>query len=205
MEENDGTNSTPKVETEYHANMDAIDGIPQHKRLVTKIGSTKKSLQKYEIYFLVPETDEESKARYGVPLSALIIKGVQGLSTGPDYPGVGFNFDVPAITTVYPKNADKPFVDYPLKVNAETGNITGHIEMQTLADGYKPGMRVAATGGQKVKAAKYDALNAGMAAMGVDEAKIAEIAKLPTEPERQLAFADLMAKAAKTLARKAKK
>ncbi len=197
MEENNGT-STPKVETEYHANMDAIDGIPQHKRLVTKIGSTKKSLQKYEIYFLVPETDEECKARYGIPLSALIIKGVQGMSTGPDYPGVGFNFDVPAVTTVDPKNADKPFVDYPLKVNAETGNITGHIEMQTLADGYKPGMRVAATGGQKVKAAKYDILDAGMTTMGITKAEITECG------DDKMALAGLMARKAKAFAKKAR-
>ncbi len=204
MEENNGT-STPKApETEYHAGSGESALIPNEKRLVTKIGSTKKSLQKYEIYFLVPETDEECQARYGIPLSALIIKGVQGLSTGPDYPGVGFDFKASAKVTADPKNTDKDFVDYPLKRNAE-GIIIGHSEMQTLADGYQPGQRVVGTGGQKVKAAKYDALNAGLVGMGVDEAAIAEIAELPTEPERQLAFADLMAKAAKTLAKKARK
>ncbi len=196
MTENNGT-STPKVETEYHAGSGDSALIPNDKRLVTKIGSTKKSLQKYEIYFLVPETDEECKARYGIPLSALIIKGVQGLSTGPDYPGVGFDFDAVPIETVDPKNADKSFVDYPLKKNEE-GAVVGHIEMQTLADGYQPGQRVAGTGGQKVKAAKYDALNAGMVAMGISEAEIAECAG------DQIALANLMARKAKAFAKKAR-
>ncbi len=200
MEEVNGT-ITPKVETEYHAGSGDSALIPNDKRLVTKIGSTKKSRQKYEIYFLVPETDEECKARYGIPLSALIIKGVQGLSTGPDYPGVGFNFDAAPVTTVDPKNADKPFVDYPLKENEE-GAIIGHIEMQTLADGYQPGQRVAASVAEKAeakaKAKKYDVLNGGMTAMGIGEAEIAECAG------DQIALANLMARKAKAFAKKAR-
>ena len=190
-------NGTPKVETQYHAGSGDSALIPNDKRLVTKIGSTKKSLQKYEIYFLVPETDEECQARYGIPLSALIIKGVQGLSTGPNYPEVGFDFNVAPVITDDPKSPDKPFTDYPLKNDSE-GNVSGHIEMQTLADGFQPGQRAAATGGQKAKAKKYDALNAGMAAMGITEAEIAECAG------DQMALAGLMARKAKAFAKKAR-
>ena len=198
MEENNGTNSTPKApETEYHAGSGDSALIPNDKRLVTKIGSTKKSLQKYEIYFLVPETDEECKARYGIPLSALIIKGVQGLSTGPDYPSVGFDFEAITKVTADPKNADKDFVDYPLKRNAE-GIIIGHEAMQTLADGYQPGQHVAATGGQKAKAKKWDKVDAGLTAMGITEAEIDECAG------DQMALAGLMARKAKTFAKKAR-
>ncbi len=201
MDEN-GT-STPKIETEYHAGSGDSALIPNDKRLVTKIGSTKKSLQKYEIYFLVPETDEECKARYGIPLSALIIKGVQGLSTGPDYPGVGFDFDEEAVTTVDPKAADKPFVDYPLKTNDE-GSVIGHIEMQTLADGYQPGQRVAATEGQKAKAKKYDTLKSGTDSMGISNADLAEAGDAPTEHERNIKLAALLARKAKELTKKVK-
>lgn len=188
---------TPKIETQYHAGSGKSALIPNDKRLVTKIGSTKKSLQKYEIYFLVPENDEECKARYGIPLSDLIIKGVQALSTGPNYPEVGFDFKAAPVITKDPKNPDKDFTDYPLKIDAE-GLTSGHKEMQTLADGYQPGQRVAATGGQKAKAQKYDALNAGMAAMGITEEEIAEC------KGDQLALAGLMARKAKAFAKKAR-
>ncbi len=196
-----GTTITKVVRPDPLPNMKALEQIPQADRLITKIGSTRKCLQKYEVYAPVTRDEESTQARYGISHEEVDQKGIRGFTTGPDYPGVGFDFDADPVITQDPEKPDKPFIDYPLKSD-------GHNAMQVLMDGYKPGQKSekgAAAATTKVKATKYDTLNAGLIGMGVDEAAIAEIAKLPTEPERQLAFADLMAKAAKTLAKKAKK
>ena len=196
-----GTTITKVVRPDPLPNMKALEQIPQADRLITKIGSTRKCLQKYEVYAPVTRDEESTQARYGISHEEVDQKGIRGFTTGPDYPGVGFDFDADPVITQDPEKPDKPFIDYPLKSD-------GHNAMQVLMDGYKPGQKSekgAAAAATKVKATKYDTLNAGLVGMGVDEAAIAEIAKLPTEPERQLAFADLMAKAAKTLAKKARK
>lgn len=119
------TEDNDKREIDYHAPTREFDNT---KHVVTNIGFTAKSDEKYQIIWLVPTTDEECKERYDSPLSALIEAGVRQLSTRPDYKTVGFN---------------------------ENGTLKpeGHEAMQTLADGYEIGKRTVGTG-QKVMAQK---------------------------------------------------
>ena len=114
-----------KREIDYHAPIREFDNT---KHVVTNIGFTAKSDEKFQILWLVPESDEECQERYDSPLSALVEAGVRQLSTRPDYKTVGFNED----GTLKPE---------------------GHEAMQTLADGYEIGKRVAGVG-QKVMATK---------------------------------------------------
>ena len=122
---NDSGNGESKREIDYHAPVREFDN---EKHLVTNIGFTAKSDEKYQVIWLIPTTDEECQERYDAPLSALIEAGVRQLSTRPDYKTVGFE-----------DNGD-------LKDE-------GHVAMQTLADGYEIGKRVAGVG-QKVMAQK---------------------------------------------------
>lgn len=94
----------------------AIREFDNTKNLITNIGFTAKSDVKYEILWLIPETDEECKERYDCELKDLIAAGVRQLSTRPDYKSVGFH---------------------------DTGELkeNGHEAMQDLADGYKVGQR----------------------------------------------------------------
>jgi hypothetical protein len=113
---NDEGNGKEKVrEIDYHAPVREFDNT---KHLVTNIGFTAKSDEKYQVIWLIPTTDEECQARYDSPLSALIEAGVRQLSTRPDYKTVGF----------HDNGALKP---------------EGHEAMQTLADGYEIGKRTA--------------------------------------------------------------
>jgi len=147
MAEN-GTNGAPaKPEINYHAGSGDSALIQSDKRLQTNIGFTAKTTEKFEIYWLVPDTDEECKERYDCELKDLITAGVRQLTTRPDYKSVGFEED----------GALKP---------------NGHAEMQKMADGYKVGQRQAATGGQKAKAKKWDTVNSGLTAMGITEEEI---------------------------------
>ncbi len=98
---------------------------------------------KYTIWWLIPKTDEEAQERYGCDLADLVANGVRQLSTRPNYKLVGFT------------------EDGELKEN-------GHEEMQTLADGYKPGRRAIGTG-QKKKAQTLDSL---MSEMGIDDPEV---------------------------------
>lgn len=114
-----------KREIDYHAPVREFDNM---KHVVTNIGFTAKSDEKFQVIWLIPETDEECQERYDSPLSALIEAGVRQLSTRPDYKTVGFNED-------------------------GTLKDEGHEAMQTLADGYEIGKRVTGVG-QKVMATK---------------------------------------------------
>jgi hypothetical protein len=118
-------NGESKREIDYHAPVREFDNT---KHLVTNIGFTAKSDEKYQVIWLIPTTDEECQERYDSPLSALIEAGVRQLSTRPDYKTVGF----------HDNGALKP---------------EGHEAMQTLADGYEIGKRTAGVG-QKVMAQK---------------------------------------------------
>lgn len=114
-----------KREINYHAPVVEFDN---KKTLITSIGFTAKSDEKYEIAWLIPETDAECQARYDCPLAELVRAGVRQLSTRPDYKTVGFEED-------------------------GTLKAEGHEAMQDLADGYEVGKRVAGVG-QKVMAQK---------------------------------------------------
>lgn len=114
-----------KREIDYHAPVCEFDN---KKSVITNIGFTAKSDEKFQIVWLIPSTDEECQERYDAPLSALIEAGVRQLSTRPDYKTVGFNED----------GSLKP---------------EGHEAMQDMADGYEIGKRVAGVG-QKVMATK---------------------------------------------------
>lgn len=133
---------TKKKEVNYHANTKAAEAIPQAKRLVTNIGFKRGATDKYEIYFVIPETDEEAKARYDCTLKDLVEMGVRKISTSPDYPSVMFNDD----------GSLKPH---------------GHENGQALADNYRVG-RKSAGPTQKAKAAKLDALEAAAEAAGIN-------------------------------------
>lgn len=124
MSENENENE--KREIDYHAPVREFDN---EKHLVTNIGFTAKSDEKYQVIWLIPSTDEECQTRYDSPLSALIEAGVRQLSTRPDYKFVGFEED----GTLKPQ---------------------GHEAMQTLADGYEMGKRTSAGPNQKIMAKK---------------------------------------------------
>ncbi|MBA7692949.1 hypothetical protein ES703_101523 [subsurface metagenome] len=114
-----------KAEIEYHAPVREFDN---QTHLVTNIGFTAKAMERYQIIWPIPSTEEECKARYDCPLSALIEAGIRQFSTRPDYKFVGFEED----GTLKPE---------------------GHVAMQTLADGYEVGKRTAGPT-QKIMAAK---------------------------------------------------
>ena len=126
-EGNESTNGNgeSKREIDYFAPVREFDN---EKYLVTNIGFTAKSDEKYQVIWLIPSTDEECQERYDAPLSSLVKAGVRQLSTRPDYKTVGFH---------------------------DNGNPKdeGHEAMQTLADGYEIGKRVAGVG-QKIMAQK---------------------------------------------------
>ena len=115
-----------KREIEHIAGVKPDDGKPY---LHTNIGFDRSSDVKYEIYWLIPATDEEAKDRYDCDLATLVESGVRQLTTRPDYKGVGFT---------------------------EEGELKdeGHEAMQAMADNYKVGARVAGEG-IKSKAVKH--------------------------------------------------
>lgn len=115
-----------KREIDYHAPCVEFDN---NKSLITNIGFTAKSDEKYQIVWLIPETDEEAKERYDCTLKDLVEAGIRQFSTRPNYKDVGFE---------------------------DTGELKpeGHLAMQTLADGYKVGQRATAGASQKVMAQK---------------------------------------------------
>ena len=127
------TNGNDKKQINYHGNVDAAELIPQHKRLVTNIGAFRGAEDRFEIYFLIPETDEECQTRYDCDLAYLLSAGIRQLTTRVDYPSVGFE--------------------------EETGELKedGHEAMQTLADGYRVGAKRVGTSVKK-KAAKLDSI-----------------------------------------------
>lgn len=115
-----------KREIEHIAGVKPDDGKPY---LHTNIGFDRSAETKYEIYWLIPATDEEAKERYDCDLATLVESGVRQLTTRPDYKGVGFE------------------EDGELKED-------GQALMQAMADNYKVGARVAGEG-IKSKAQKH--------------------------------------------------
>ena len=143
-----------KREIEHIAGVKPDDGKTY---LHTNIGFDRASPVKYEIYWLVPTTDEEAKARYDCNLGTLVESGVRQLTTRPDYKGVGFKDDGE------------------LKEN-------GHELMQAMADNYKVGARVAGEGA-KAKATKLDSMveKYGGGSQEELEAKLAKMKELEAQ------------------------
>lgn len=127
------TTENGKKEITYFANESASEKIPNTKRLTTNIGANRGADEKYEIYFLIPASDEESKERYDCNLADLVEMGVRQIATRIDYPSVMFD---------------------------EDGDLKdgGHEAGQELADGYKVGAKRIAGATQKKKAAELDNL-----------------------------------------------
>lgn len=122
--------------------------------LHTNIGFERSSEVKYEIYWLIPTTDEEAKNRYDCDLATLVESGIRQLTTRPDYKEVGFS----------PEGELKP---------------QGHELMQQHADNYKVGARVAGEG-IKSKALKHSAMveKYGGGSENELEAKLAKLEEL---------------------------
>lgn len=122
--------------------------------LHTNIGFARSSDVKYEVYWLIPTSDEESKERYDCNLDTLIESGIRQLTTRPDYKEVGFS---------------------------ENGELKegGHEAMQAMADNYKVGARVAGEG-VKSKAKKLDGMvtKYGGGSQEELEAKLAKMEEL---------------------------
>ena len=140
-------NNDAKREITYHP---AIREFDNTKNLITNIGFTAKSDERYEVLWLIPSTDHECKERYDCDLAVLVQAGVRQLSTRPDYKTVGFD---------------------------DEGNLKdeGHEAMQDMADGYKVGARVVGVS-LKATVAKVKKAEADLG-MSFDEmtAKMAEM------------------------------
>lgn len=143
-----------KREIEHIAGNKPDDGKPY---LHTNIGFDRGSEVKYEIYWLIPATNEEAKERYDCDLTTLVESGVRQLTTRPNYKDVGFE---------------------------EDGELKegGHGFMQDMADNYKVGARVTGTG-VKTKANKLDAMATkyGDGSIEVLEARMAKYEQLERE------------------------
>jgi hypothetical protein len=115
---------------------------PREKTLITSVGFTAGVNDRFEVYWLIPDSDEEAEKAYKCKLKDLVEAGVRQLSTRPNYKDVGF---------------------------AEDGSLKegGHEAMQVMASGYEMGRRVAGPGA-KQQAAKMKAITAGLAELGID-------------------------------------
>lgn len=115
---------------------------PQEKTLITNIKARKnKGLQTYEVYWLVPDTDEEAQEQYGCSLKDLITQGVRNLSTRPNY--------------------QLEFVEDKLTED-------GHRLCQELANNYKVGQKSAGIG-KEMKEIRAMAKDAGMTLAEIKE------------------------------------
>lgn len=131
-----------KPETEVHANQEAFARISDEwpKVLTSRIGATRASIDRYEVYFGVPqidlargdindvtEIDEQCKERYGLDLNGLLEMGVRNISTKPAFNDC-FNRD--SVTRHHWSGNGEP-IDF--HVN--------HSDLQEKADEYKANQR----------------------------------------------------------------
>jgi len=139
------TNETTKKEINYHANTDAAELIPSDRRLVTNVGAFRGADDRFEIYFLVPKTDEQAADRYDCTRDDLVEMGVRQIATRVDYPSVMFD---------------------------EDGELKegGHAAGQELADGYRVGAKRVAGATQKKKAAELDAVQKAAGEVDMNDA-----------------------------------
>ena len=118
-------NEKTKIESVAHP---AIREYDNTKTLIVRTGSKRGAVNRFEIIWMVPTTDEEAKERYNCSLSDLIENGVQIISHAPDYATI-FNG----------KDEYTPEL---------------HTELQNMADNYKVGTkRIGAGAKTKAEAA----------------------------------------------------
>ena len=142
-----------KKEIEHIENVDALSKIPQDQRLTATVKNPVNDSQVFEIYTLIPKTDEEAKDRYDCSMADIIEMGVRQMTYRPSYSSVMLNDDGT------------------LKANA-------HDEIQTLLDGYTIGRKSSATGGIKAKAKVADSITAALAKRSAELGKDISLAEL---------------------------
>ena len=96
-------------------NHPAIRTFDNEKTYIAKTGAFKGAVNRYEIIWPVPQTDEEAQERYNCNLSKIVELGVQIFSHAPDYASL---FD-----------------------GKDEYSIELHEGLQALADAQKAGMR----------------------------------------------------------------
>lgn len=161
----DNTNGTTNGNSEKKeiSYIPPINSYDEATTVVTFIGVGRGAAVRYGITFPIPSTNEECKSRYNCELKDLIEKGIRAISTAPAYQGAGFD---------------------------EEGNLVngGHAKMQSLADGYKIGVRTPGAGRTTLKvvnaqlaATRMVAKSVGEAAGLSEEEVEAMVAKIMTE------------------------
>lgn len=113
------------------------------KTVITAVGSSRAALERYEIGFLIPQTDEEAQERYGTDLQGLVSLGLKTIATRIGYKDVGFN---------------------------EDGSLKsrGHELMQELADLYRVNSRRERSAAQKIEAEKAQKIAAYCSEKGLN-------------------------------------
>ena len=119
-----------------------VNPYPSDKTLITNIKASKTAgLQTYEVYFLIPDSDEESMEQYNCNLRDLIAQGVRNLSTRPPYQ---------------------------LEFEGEELTPEAHARCQDLADNYRCGAK--GVGGASMVKIKQAAKSEGMSNADILEA-----------------------------------
>jgi hypothetical protein len=123
------TKKAKKFEPNYHDVVVELD--PGEKYVITAVGASANSPEKYNVAWVVPQTDRAAIDRYDVEngLIDLVEMGVRQLSTRPNYQAAGFNMDAKFTTTTEDgvERTDAPLVE------------NGHALMQQAADDYRVG------------------------------------------------------------------
>ena len=96
-------------------NHPALRVFDNEKTYIARTGAFKGAVNRFEIIWDIPQTDEEAMARYNCNLSKIVELGVQIFSHAPDYAALFDGKDV-----------------YSIKL---------HEDLQALADGQKAGMK----------------------------------------------------------------
>lgn len=159
------TNKAQKPETQYHAPVIEADGERDKDYIVITVGSSKKSLEKYELVLPVPNIQEMAESGATVAdLSAWFSENwkqdlqetvnAAGRNRGyrPPY-DTCFQKDEEHETRTPDPTGGPDFIDYEPVNN-------GHAQMQQLLDEYEPGRRATGGASMKAKAKKADEASA---------------------------------------------
>jgi len=161
-------------------------GVEKFDFLISRIGTGKKSLTKYEIGCAIPNVakcaDMTVAEFFALPVfternldgQAAMVQLWRKLMTGPQFETT-VDKSAAAVETADPTKPTAPFKDFPLVEG-------GHAKMQALADGYELGRQATENALEKAKtkklAAEMETLNAEMEEAGMNiEAIRAMIAK----------------------------
>lgn len=153
-----------RPETQYHAPVVDADGTRDKDYIVITVGTSKKSLEKYELVLPVPNIQELAES--GATVADLskwfednwkqdLQETVNAAGRNRGYrPPYDTCVDREAEPEVTPDPTGGPdFIDYPLVAN-------GHAQMQQLLDQYEPGRRATGGASMKAKAKKADEASA---------------------------------------------